>query len=322
MSVSEFYNHVLADNAEHSFEKFMRDIGELDVRTSRWERPSASKASESTSRTIQYTHPVNAPMAPPTAKARKQQVLHKFGDAGLCVETCTVVEEVPMADCFVVEDRVWVHGAKDGSEGCSVTVTFQIRFVKSTFFLYSTPSVILFIDFRGATYKHFLSSSFAKGTMFRRVIENTTRKEYGVFWNQFAGLVRRLGKGSQEAAISLEEAPAILDGEEQKESLSNVLRCIRRLTQVVQLKGMNEICKINVQKMATFALDGCRYIRKRITEGDYALFVAGAVFFFVISSLNIVASRQMMMTDSRLEQIALNQAILLKLLGYDGSCSN
>ena len=160
--------------------------------------------------------------------------------------------------------------------------------------------------------------------MFRRVIENTTRKEYGVFWNQFAGLVRGLGKGSQEAAISLEEAPAILDGEEQKESLSNVLRCIRRLTQVVQLKGMNEICKINVQKMATFALDGGRYIRKLITEGDYALFVARAVFFLVISSLNIVALRQMMMMmmDARLEQIALNQVILLKLLGNDGSCSN
>jgi len=86
---------------------------------------------------------------------------------------------------------------------------------------------------------------------------------------------------------------------------------------------MNETCKINVQKMATFALDGGRYIRKLITEGDYALFVAGAVFFLVISSLNIVASRQMMMMmDARLEQIALNQAILLKLLGNDGSCSN
>ena len=136
--------------------------------------------------------------------------------------------------------------------------------------------------------------------------------------------MRGLGKGSQEAAIRLEEAPAILDGEEQKESLSNVLRCIRRLTQVVQLKGMNEICKINVQKMATFALDGGRYIRKLITEGDYALFVARSVFFLVISSLNIVALRQMMMMmmDARLEQIALNQVILLKLLGNDGSCSN
>jgi hypothetical protein len=51
--------------------------------------------------------------------------------------------------------------------------------------------------------------------------------------------------------------------------------------------------------------------------------VAGAVFFFMISSLNIVATRQMMMMmDAHLEKIALNQAILLKLLGNNGSCSN
>jgi hypothetical protein len=130
MSVSEFYNHVLADNADNSFEKVMEDIGELDIYTSPWDLQSTFTALESMSRTIRYTHPVNAPMAPQTAKARKQQVLHKFGNAGLCVETCTIVEEVPMADCFVVEDRVWVHGAKDGSEGCSVSVTFRIRFIK------------------------------------------------------------------------------------------------------------------------------------------------------------------------------------------------
>jgi len=133
MSVDEFYNHVLADDASNSLAKFMRDIGELNVDTSPWDLPRASAASESLSRTIHYTHPVNAPMAPPTAKARKQQILHKFGNAGLCVETCTIVEEVPMADCFVVEDRLWVHGAKDGSEGCVLSVTFQIRFVKGEY---------------------------------------------------------------------------------------------------------------------------------------------------------------------------------------------
>ncbi len=132
MSVGDFYNRVLADDADDSLEKFMHDIGEKDVDTSPWDQtPSSSAASDySASRAIRYTHPVNAPMAPPTAKARKQQVLHKFGNAGLCVETCTIVEEVPMADCFVVEDRVWVHGAVDGSEGCSVSATFRIRFIK------------------------------------------------------------------------------------------------------------------------------------------------------------------------------------------------
>ncbi len=132
MSVGDFYNRVLADDADASLEKFMRDIGEMDVNATPWDStPSSSATSDClASRTISYTHPVNAPMAPPTAKARKQQVVHKFGDAGLCVETCTIVEEVPMADCFVVEDRVWVHGAMDGSEGCSVSATFRIRFIK------------------------------------------------------------------------------------------------------------------------------------------------------------------------------------------------
>lgn len=132
MSVGDFYNRVLADDAEDSLEKFMRDIGEMDVNATPWNSTPSSPATSDclASRTISYTHPVNAPMAPPTAKARKQQVVHKFGDAGLCVETCTIVEEVPMADCFVVEDRVWVHGAMDGSEGCSVSATFRIRFIK------------------------------------------------------------------------------------------------------------------------------------------------------------------------------------------------
>ena len=135
MRVDEFYNHVLADDADHSLNKFMRDIGELNVDTTPWDLSRAPDLSEAISRTIHYTHPVNAPMAPPTAKARKQQVLHKFGDAGLCVETCTVVEEVPMADCFVVEDRLWVH--KDGNEGCVLSATFQIRFIKGAVFLRS-----------------------------------------------------------------------------------------------------------------------------------------------------------------------------------------
>ena len=73
-----------------------------------------------------------------------------------------------MADCFVVEDRLWVHESDDG-KGCIVAVTFQIRFVK--------------------------------GTMFRRIIESTTRKEYECFWNQFADIIQSLN-GSN---ISLEE---------------------------------------------------------------------------------------------------------------------
>ena len=106
LTVDEFYHNVLKDDATHSFGKFMCDIGDLNVETTPWDA--------TTSRIIHYTHPVNAPMAPPTAKARKEQSFTKVGSVGLCVETCTIVEEVPMADCFVVEDRLWVNEAEDG----------------------------------------------------------------------------------------------------------------------------------------------------------------------------------------------------------------
>jgi hypothetical protein len=180
--------------------------------------------------------------------------------------------------------------------------------------------------------------------MFQRVIEKTTRKEYGVFWKQFAGLMRGLGKGSQEAAISLEEAPAALEGVEQKQPLSSVVSCICRLTprlwiqalppstrEVVHLKGVKETCGINVQRMATFALDGVRNIKKMMTEGDNA-FIVVCVVLFLMMCFNIVVMRQLMMLsrflqmmDARIEKLDLNQAILLKLWSEkvsDGSCSS
>lgn len=107
----------------------MRDIGERNVTSTSWQPKKTPTASEPTTRSIQYTHPVNAPMAPPTAKAFKQQFMNKFGTVGLCLETCTVVQEVPMAVCFVVNDRLWVHEAEDESggpaKGCIVAVTFE-----------------------------------------------------------------------------------------------------------------------------------------------------------------------------------------------------
>ena len=89
----------------------------------------------------------------------------------LFVETCTVVQEVPMADCFVVDDRIWVCEADGG--GCTVAVTFNIRFIKST--------------------------------MFRRIIENQTRKEYESFWNQFGDMIQSLKSSLAPEEDELEE---------------------------------------------------------------------------------------------------------------------
>jgi hypothetical protein len=304
LTVDEFYHHVLKDDATHSFGKFMCDIGDLNVETTPWDA--------STSRIIHYTHPVNAPMAPPTAKARKEQSFTKVGSVGLCVETCTIVEEVPMADCFVVEDRLWVNEAEDG-EGCIVAVTFQIRFVK--------------------------------GTMFRRIIESTTRGEYLKFFKQFSDMIQIIKSPSaagelelEEVAMELEEVSSILEGQEvpltsvlgrirqSSRRLSSVLGpSTRKLMQPIEEGETEENPSIDLQSVIVFIIDGLAYIRKQISESDFAWALAVVVFFCVLF-MNVIALRQigkmnalLYNLDARLETMNEVNALLLSKLASEGN---
>ena len=294
----------------------MQEIGELNVDTTPWHPAKEPTASEPTTRTIHYTHPVNAPMAPPTAKARKQQFFNKVGDIGLCVETCTIVEEVPMADCFVVEDRLWVHESDDG-KGCIVAVTFQIRFVK--------------------------------GTMFRRIIESTTRKEYESFFNQFADMIQSLNGSSisleeeelVDVAMELEKATAMLEGEGQEVPLSSVLSRIRtstrRLSTAAKLPSTRKMMhtdegkvsekrtSIDVQQMITFVLDGLAYIRKQISENDHAWALAVLVFCLTLL-MNMIALRQISKMNGFLQNLEkmneINTMLLTKLADTGDVCDS
>lgn len=87
---------------------------------------------------------VNAPMAPPEAMAKKHQRLRKYGDYGMCIDTSSRVHDVPLTDCFYLDDRLLVQSTEDG--GIVLTLRFEIRFIKST--------------------------------MFRRIIERTTKDEF------------------------------------------------------------------------------------------------------------------------------------------------
>jgi len=348
LSVEEFSRLVIKDDATHSIGKFMCDIGELKVDSSPWQPSQTRVASEASMRTIHYTHPVNAPMAPPQAKARKQQMIHKFGDVGLCLETCTLVEEVPMADCFVVNDRLWVQEAEGEEKGCIVSATFQIKFVKST--------------------------------MFRRIIEGATRKEYAIFWDQFADMIRTLKSplASEEGEEELEEVANELEvatmelervasgfGEGGVEvPLSSVLTRIRTSSRRLSVRAsklplsnltlgcdvaeddeeeevkekVEEKPVLDVQKVFTFGeqvltlvLDGITYTKEKIYESDNGMVLAcvvGVIFFMAF--FNMLALRQMMMMnrymhdlDARLGRMnELNEALMLKLANcsVDGSC--
>lgn len=208
---------------------------------------------------------------------------------------------------------------------------------------FSVPSIFL-VNIDKLPLVCFLSSSFLKGTLFRRIIENTTRKEYAIFWNQFADMVRGLGNESQEEAIRLKDANTVLVEEGQEMPLSSAMNYMRRLSHRLsivakpqsnregcRLEGAEDECGIYVQRTITFALDGVKYIRKQVSESDDA-FIVVCVIFFMMMCLNIVVMRQLMMLsrflqtiDVRLEKLDLNQAILLKLWSEkvsDGSCSS
>lgn len=129
-TLDQFVETFVQDNAKHSIVEFMVETGEVDVHVSEWKDDADGLAK---SRTIEYTHPVDVPMAPPMARARKEQTYRHYGDHGLIFETKTFVSDVPMTDCFYVADVMIVESRDDGKR-LSLNMHFDIRFVKSTMF--------------------------------------------------------------------------------------------------------------------------------------------------------------------------------------------
>lgn len=161
-SLCQFVEEFVQNNARHSIGEFMTQIGEMDVNVSQWEDDTEGSAQK---RSIEYTHPVDVPMAPPTARARKEQTYRRYGDRGLILETKTFVSDVPMTDCFYVVDVMRVEARDDGKK-VSMDIHFDIHFVKST--------------------------------IFRSIIERTTKSEFEKFFHTMANFVDvNLGDGTE-----------------------------------------------------------------------------------------------------------------------------
>lgn len=127
-SLDRFFDMFLRDGAECSIANFLEGRGDTELKEGSW----ADEAGGSKHRVIHYSHPVNAPLAPPRADARKEQSFKRYGDHGMILKTETVVDDVPMADCFFVADQIKVTRTQD--ERVSVSMAFEITFVKSTMF--------------------------------------------------------------------------------------------------------------------------------------------------------------------------------------------
>ena len=162
-TLDEFMSKFVANGASHSIAKYLESRGDSSLRATNWEEaatesPPQEQPAVATAkplpqrRVIHYKHPVNAPLAPPQAGARKEQNLTRYGDYGLCLETRTIVDDVPMADCFHVDDRIRVQQRQTNGKSVSVVMEFEITFIKST--------------------------------MFKSIIEKTTRSEFTDFFKK------------------------------------------------------------------------------------------------------------------------------------------
>lgn len=129
-SLESFLQLFIDDEADYSIQHFMKGSGDEEIQCTSWTPDSIDGTTKT--RTIEYTHPVNAPMAPPMARARKEQTIKVFGNHGLVLETRTYVSDVPMTDCFYVADQIRVEPTSEKS--VAVTISFDLEFVKSTMF--------------------------------------------------------------------------------------------------------------------------------------------------------------------------------------------
>ena len=314
LTLDEFYDLVLKDDASNSIGKFMTRNGDFDVETTQWEPVDGKPMT----RTIHYTHPVNVPMAPPTAKAFKTQYLHRFGLFGLCLESSTIVEDVPMTDCFVVDDRLWVQQNETG--GCTVRVTFQIRFVKTT--------------------------------MFRRIIENATRSEFEKWWRLFGEMIVALQGPSDEddfelVAQELEEITQMFEGEcvGQEVQLTDAMKKIRssskRLSIVAKRASMRQvntaapkngnnatdIAKAAYQCIVSFIQSTISHFKdnrqpnNNILGGLAVLFVIGVVNNLWIYHQLFVANKTLSSLDANIKHLSDMNEILLSKLEQSATCS-
>ncbi len=106
-------------------------ILDKNVLYSKWKKRSEIYP-PSFDRDISFVHPLNNSVGPTQAKTNRQQSFKRFGTLGATLENVTIVNGVPGADCFRVEDRWSIESLSESS--VQLTVTFQIVFSKRTMF--------------------------------------------------------------------------------------------------------------------------------------------------------------------------------------------
>ena len=131
-SLDDYHKLFLADNAQYSLDYYQKEyIKDRNVSITGWD---VGADGVSFHRSISFTHPIKNSMGigPSSAQTSRQQRLRKFPGIGLALENKTVIEGIPGADCFHIQD-IWLLEFVNESES-RLSVHFDIIFQKRSMF--------------------------------------------------------------------------------------------------------------------------------------------------------------------------------------------
>jgi hypothetical protein len=162
----------IADQAPYSIAKYQREkIGDQNITVSKWNVTSPCHI-----RNISFLHPLKNSIGPTKAKTTREQKFQRFGSHGMTLGNSTVVEGIPAADCFRIED-VWII-QRDPTSSCRLVLTVSFRMV------------------------------FTKRTMLKSLIQRNIRQETKNWFKGYTTMLQQVLASSQKSSIGGVPPPA------------------------------------------------------------------------------------------------------------------
>lgn len=128
-----FMDTFLSDEASFPISRYQREhIKDTEISYSNWSKRQTKSYPPIFDRKICFIHPLNNTVGPSQARTNREQSFQRYGTSGICIQNTTMVQGVPGADCFRMEDRWIVEYISKSS--VTITVSFQLIFSKRTMF--------------------------------------------------------------------------------------------------------------------------------------------------------------------------------------------
>lgn len=197
VSVSEFFNLFISDQALNFLDNFHRRCGDKDFQCTSWRQHEQFVYL----REVSFLHPIKLYFGVKYGRCKEVQKYRVYRKSHLVIETSQQITDVPYADYFLVEGIWDVQQNEDEENGCIVRVYSNV--------------------------------SFSKKTLLKGKIEQTTKEEcrevYAI-WTQNAHQLLKKKVGKQEGSSAL-DLSTVQDGDV-RSNISELVETSRMLHQV------------------------------------------------------------------------------------------